>query len=76
MSFVALCAGALVIIQIDSRKLTFTVGRGSRSPLLNGLATKLHDFFTEHSIAIKMNYIPRKLNQIVDDVCRFWTRTT
>jgi hypothetical protein len=61
MSLVALCAGAVVIIQTDSRNRTFIAGRSSRSPL-NDLAVKLHEFGTKHYIVVEVNWVPRNLN--------------
>jgi hypothetical protein len=65
---VALCAGAFVIIQTNSRKLTFIVGRGSRNTHVNDLAIKLHKFCTKHSKVLKVKSLPRDLNKAADDM--------
>jgi hypothetical protein len=54
VSFVALCAGAMVIILTDSRSLTFIVNRGSQSTYVNDLAVKLHEFCIVHNIVLEI----------------------
>jgi hypothetical protein len=68
MSFVALCTGALVIIQTDNHNLTFIVARDSRSRHVNDLAIELHEFCTTHDLALEVQWVPRDLNQTADDI--------
>jgi hypothetical protein len=70
MSFVVLCTGALVIIQTDSRNLTFIVGRSSRSTHVYDLAYTRREFCTKHSIVLEVNWVPRNLNKAADDIIK------
>ena len=69
-SFLSLCRGAEVYIQIDSQNVAFVQQRGSRKVWLNVVAKRLFWFCMEHQIILHINWVPRELNQQADDVSK------
>ena len=69
-SFIPLCQGAEVFIHTDSQNVVFIQHRGSRKTWLNEVAKRLFWLCMEHQIVLHVNWVPRDLYQLADDVSK------
>ena len=65
-----LCAGKLVVFQVDAQNLLGVVNRGSPRLNLNELARKLFWFCLEQRIVIQVEWVPREENTLADELSK------
>ena len=65
-----LCAGKLVVFQVDAHNLLGVVNRGSPRLNLNELARKLFWFCLEQRIVIQVEWVPREENTLADELSK------
>ena len=69
-SMVGLCAGKLVVFQVDAQNLLGVVNRGSPRLKLNELARELFWFGEEHHVTLSVEWVPREQNTLADELSK------
>ena len=64
------CEGRLVVLQVDAMNLLGIINRGSRRLALNVLARDLFWFCLRHKITLAVEWVPREVNSVADDISK------
>ena len=67
---VHLCEGKFVVFQVDAQNLLGVVNHGSPRLRLNDLARELFWFVLERRIVMTVEWVPRELNTLADDLSK------
>jgi hypothetical protein len=69
-AMVHLCEGKFVVFQVDAQNLLGVVNHGSPRLRLNDLAWELFWFVLERRIVMTVEWVPRELNTLADDLSK------
>ena len=70
-SFAPLLQGRVVHWETDNQAAVSIVAKGSRKPHLQKLAVTIYFFCRKNNIHLKLNWIPRDLNIVADEMSKF-----
>ena len=69
-AMVHLCEGKFVVFHVDAQNLLGVVNHGSPRLRLNDLARELFWFVLERRIVMTVEWVPRELNTLADDLSK------
>ena len=66
-----LCEGKFVVFQVDAVNRLEIVNRGSAKLHINVVARKLFWLCVERDITLSVEWVPRELNSLADEISKF-----